>query len=263
MPGHYTHLYFAMQLKDKLSYAPNAIIRLYPDAYRLGALGADVMAPLGRLAAEMDVAEPYELFEQTGAHVYESGSKCQLSYMLGMLTHYLLDSRLNPYLHYLAENGVGHYFDDGKDVLTFEQIKDSVDLHIANAYLDGKLEELRRNDVQADVAEDIAKMYERAVCAVVQHAIGQKQVYKCLTEHDIGPVPAGYNLPELDYLNRNHREWETIRNGQWTTRLSLEELLDKLQPIAIRLIEDYMMRTRSAYELNRRAFQVNHLGILL
>ena len=263
MPACYTHLYFAMQLRDKLSYAPNAVIRLYPDAYRLGALGADVFLPLGRLSAEMDVADPYELFEQTGAHIYESGSKCQLAYMLGMLTHYLLDSRINPYQHYLAENGVGHYFDDQKDMIEYEKIRSSVDLHIANAFLDGKMEELRQNNITEDVADDIAKLYERSVCAVVQHAIQKKQVFKCLQEHDLGPDPVGYNLPELDYLNRNHREWETVRNGQWTSTLSLEELLDKLQPIAIGLIEDYMLRVRSAYELNRRAFQINHLGILI
>ena len=263
MPAYYTHLYFAMQLKDKLPYASNAVIRLYPAAYRLGALGADVLRPMGRLAAEMDVADPYDLFEQTGAHIYESGSKCQLAYMLGMLTHYLLDSRINPYLHYLAENGVPHYFDDNRDVLGYDEIRSSVDLHVANAYLDGKIEELRRNDITEDVAEDIGKLYERAVCSVVQHAIGQRQVKRCLEEHSLGAEPVGYNLPELDFLNRNKREWETVRNGHWTTNLSLEELLDKLQPIAIGLIDDYMGRVRSAYELNRRAFQVNHLGVLV
>ncbi len=263
MPAPYTHLYFAMQLKEQLPYASNAVVRLYPEAYRLGALGADILAPMGRLSAEMDVAAPYELFEQTGAHIYESGSKCQLAYMLGMLTHYLLDSRIEPYLHYLAENGVWHYFDDGKDVLSYEQIRDSVDLHVANAYLDGKLESLSQNQVSEDVAEDIGKLYERAVCSVVEHAISQKQVKTCLSAHRLGAVPEGYNLPELDYLNRNHREWETIRNGHWTTTLSVEELLEKLQPIALGLIDDYMGRVRSAYELNRRAFQVNHQGILV
>lgn len=263
MPGYYTHLYFAMQLKDKLPYASNAVTRLYPEAYRLGALGADVLLPLGRTAAEMDVADPFELFEQTGAYIYESGSKCELAYMLGMMTHYLLDSRLNPYLHYLAENGVPHYFDDQKDVLTYDQIRASVDLHVANAYLDGKREAYARNAISDEEAEDIAKLYERAVCGVVQHAIGQKQVKKCLMEHTVGPVPEGYNLPELDYLNRNHRQWDTVRNGQWTSELSIEELMERLEPIAMGLIEDYMGRVRSAYELNRRAFQINHLGIMM
>lgn len=262
MPDYYTHLYFAISLADHLAYAANAVTRLYPDAYRLGALGADVLRPLGRTAAEMDVADAYELFEQTGAYIYESGSKCQLAYMLGMITHYLLDSRINPYLHYLAENGVPHYFDDGRDMLSYTQIKSAVDLHVANAYLEDKRSQYREVHVAEDVADDIAKLYERAVCRVVQHAMPHKQVKKCLSEWQAGPEPEGYNLPELDYLNRNHLAWETVRNGSWQSTLSIEELLEKLRALAIHLIDDYMGRVRSGYALVRKAFVVNHLGIM-
>lgn len=265
MLGYYTHLYFAQVIKDKMSYAGGAVTRLYPDAYRMGALGADVLSPIGRTAAELDVANPYDLFEETAVHIYGSGSKCQLSYMLGMLTHYVIDSRVNPYLYYMAENGVPHYFDEGRDMLTYDEICASVDLHVANAYLEGKTPEIRKEacKIQADVAEDIAKLYERAVCRVVQHAMNRKDVERCLTEAKLGEEPRGCNLPELDYLNRNHRTWETVRNGQWTSQFSFDELLKRLEPMTLRMVDDYMSRVRSGYELNRRAFQINHLGIMV
>lgn len=261
MPAYFTHSYFALDLIDKLPYASCAVTRLYPDAYRLGALGADVLRSLGRVSAEMDVANPYTLFEQTGGHIYESGSKCQLSYMLGMLTHYLLDSRINPYIYYFAEHGVPHYFDDGKDMMSYEQIRSSIDHHIANAYLDGKRQEIMSFTVREDVLEDIAKLYERAIGGVLGHTLPQKQIQKALSSVEWTNWE-GYRLTELDYLNRNHATWETVRNGSWTSTMSLFELLDKLQPIALQLIEDYMGRMRSGYALNRRAFQINHLGVM-
>ena len=262
MPAYYTHLYFALQLIDKLPYAPNAVIRLYPDAYRLGALGADILRPMGRTSAELDVAKPFDLFEQSAAHIYESGSKCQLSYMLGMLTHYLLDSRINPYMYYFAERGVPHYFDEGREIVSYDNIKQSIDHHIAHAYLDGQTDALQQEKARTDVIEDIGKLYERAICRVVGHILPAKQIDKLLEQHEWTPSE-GYKLPDLDYTNRNHHEWETVRNGNWKTRMSLEELMSKLESIAIKLMRDYMARVRSGDALKEDAFRVNHLGVLL
>lgn len=262
MPAYFTHLHFALSLVDRLPYAPNAVIRLYPNAYRLGALGADLLRPMGRTAAEMDVVNPYVLFEEAAKHLYESGSKCQLSYMLGMLTHYLLDSRINPYMYYLAEHGVPYYFEDKRATVRYEDIRASIDHHIVRAHLDGKQEDLIHTAADPSEVEDIAKLYERGICRAVGHYLSAKQVEKCLTEHEWSRWD-GTDLTELDYLNRNHAKWETVRNGRWTSTLSLEELLDKLVPLAIKLIDDYMGRVRSGYELNERAFQINHLGVML
>lgn len=262
MPAYYTHLYFAEQLISKMPYAPNAVIRLYPDAYRLGALGADVLRPMGRLSAELDVINPYNLFESTASHIYESGSKCQLSYMLGFITHYLLDSRINPYLYYLSEHGVGYYFEDKSEMLSYEDIRSSVDHHIMRAHLDGRQDAIKVWAVQQDVVEDIGKLYERAVSRVVGHHIEGDAVVKMMEARPF-TESKGVLLPDLDYLNRNHRTWETVRNGEWTTDMGIEELLIKLETLALKMIDDYMARVRSALELNQRAFRINHLGVLL
>ena len=258
---YYTYLYFAEKLRDSLPYAPAAVVKLYHDAYLLGAMGADVLAPLGWTAAEMDVIDAYELFEQTAAYIYESGSKCQLAYMLGMLTHYLLDSRINPYLYYFAETGVPHYFDDDKEIVPYEDIRASVDYYISQAHLDGKKEELRAFRARKDVVEDIGKLYERAVCRAVGHILPAKEVDKCLSEPKWGE-DRGVKMEELDYTNRECRTWKTVRGGEWTSNLSLEALLGKLETLAIKMFDDYMARVRSGIELNKMAFQVNHLGVL-
>lgn len=265
MATYYTYSYFARNLINYLPPAALAVVKLYPQAYQLGALGADVLHPLGRLSAELDVANPYLLFEQTGAHIYESGSKCQLAYMLGMLVHYLLDSRINPYLYYFAEHGVPHYFDDGKDMMSYEQITSSVDCHIVNAYLDGDPTRVRDIAMDEDVLDDIAKLYERAISQVVGHTLQRKVIQRQLATID-WPDPEGYRLTELDYLNRNHRVWETVRNGNWTSTISFVELLVNLRKYALPLVDLYMGRVRSKYQLLPAAsnpFQLSHLGILV
>lgn len=259
---YYTYLYFADKLRDSLPYASAAVTKLYHDAYLLGAMGADVLAPMGRAVAEMDVIDPYKLFEETASYAYESGSKCQLAYMLGMLVHYLLDSRVNPYLYYFAETGVPHYFDDGKDVVAYQDIRASVDYYISQAHLDGRKEELRSLRARPDVVEDLGKLYERAVSRAVGHILPAKEVCQCLANPKWGE-DYGVKMEILDYTNREHRPWKTVRDGEWVNTMSLEELFDKLQPIAIKMIADYMARVRSGIELNKMAFRVNHLGILV
>ena len=265
MSTYYTYSYFARNLVNYLPPAALAVVKLYPRAYQLGALGADVLHPLGRLSAELDVANPYVLFEQTGAHIFESGSKCQLAYMLGMLVHYLLDSRINPYLYYFAEHGVPHYFDDGKDMMSYEQIASSIDCHIINAYLDGNPTVVHDVIPDDDVLDDIAKLYERAVSHVVGHPLQRKTIQRQLTAIE-WPVVEGYRLTELDYLNRNHRQWETVRNGNWTSTIGFVELLESLRKVAPSLVDLYMGRVRSKYELmppNSNPFQLSHLGVLV
>ncbi|MBO4534391.1 MAG: zinc dependent phospholipase C family protein, partial [Clostridia bacterium] len=243
-------------------YAPAAVVKLYHDAYLLGAMGADLLAPMGRTAAELDVMDPYDLFEQTAAYAYESGSKCQLAYMLGMLTHYLLDSRINPYLYYFAENGVPHYFDEDKEIVTYEDIRASVDYYISQAHLDGKKEELRAFRARPDVVEDLGKLYERAVSRAVGHILPAKEVCACLANPKWS-ADRGVKMETLDYTNQEGRPWKTVRGGEWISTLPLEELLEKLEPIAVKMIGDYMARVRSGIELNKMAFRVNHLGVLL
>lgn len=259
---YYTYLYFAEKLRDSLPYASAAVVKLYHDAYLLGAMGADLLAPMGRTAAEMDVMDPYDLFEQTAAYSYESGSKCQLAYMLGMLTHYLLDSRINPYLYYFAENGAPHYFDEDKEIVSYEDIRASVDYYISQAHLDGKKEELRAFRARPDVVEDLGKLYERAVSRAVGHILPAKEVEQCLSNPKWTP-DYGVKMEIVDYTNREGRQWKTVRGGEWTSTLSLEELLEKLEPIAVKMIGDYMGRVRSGIELNKMAFRVNHLGVLV
>lgn len=261
MAGYFMHVYFADRIAQKLPIGSSSVIKLYPDAYRLGVLGSDLLFPIQRTEAEMDVADAFTLFENTADYIFGSGSKCQLSYMLGMLVHYLLDSRINPYFHYLAENGVPHYYDSTKTSLDWEQIEDGLDYYFLNAHLREQKEEILNFKPRKDVVLDIASLYSHVIPTVIGHTIDEDKLIACLCN------PLMKNLDTIDMLtldvaNTKNRSWKTVRNGQWTTNMSVAELLDKIEPIAIKMISDYMDRARSGIELNKKAFRVNTLGVL-
>ena len=238
-----------------------SVVDLYTDAYLAGALGADVLDDLGRLHAEMDVADVYSFFDSAGAYIYSSGLKSQLAYMLGMLTHYLLDSRLTPYVMYLAENGAPHFYDEQRTTLTKEEIVTGVDYYVVRAYLYDDLDKVNAFSVREFVAKDIGELYESALFHAVRHAIPKDKVVSCLQKISLqegSPV----DMLNVDYANTRKREWTTVRNGNWRTDMSLEEFFEKMEPIALKLITDYMDRARSAISLNPKAFFVDFLGVL-
>ena len=144
MIGFYTQIYFASKVTRNLPIGSSQVIKLYPDAFRLGLLGADAFDKIGNVKAEMDSIHGYELFAGTAEYILGSGSKCQLSYMLGMICHYFLDSRMKPYVYYLFEHGVHHYFDDELSVIELEDIENSVDYYIRCSHMLSEMDEIKK-----------------------------------------------------------------------------------------------------------------------
>ncbi|NCA66677.1 MAG: hypothetical protein EOM87_01285 [Clostridia bacterium] len=260
MPGYYTHFYFSNMLIEQLPYAARSVIDLYPDAYRLGSLGFDILRPMGRLRAELDYKHIYGLFEKTSKYIFESGSKSQLAYMLGELTHYMLDSRMNPYIYYILEKGVPVYFGEERDFLTIEQIRDSIDIHIEKRLLNDKfyITEMRP---EPEMVSDIAEMFEKAVSEIVGYKVRGAIVESCMLSIK-APKLKPYELARYDYMNRQKKEWEPVRNDDWKTDMSVEELFEKLLPVVNKTIDNYMSSVRSGDTLDKNWFFINYLGIL-
>jgi|GEM_PF-4030331 len=256
----FVHLYFAERIIEKMPVGAKSVVKLYPDAYYVGALGADALNDLGRLKAEMDVSDAFDLFNDAAAYIFTTGLKSQLSYMLGMLSHYVIDSRLNPYIMHLVEHGAPHYYDDDKSTLTKKEVENGLDYYVVRAYLENRIDSIKKLEVRDFVANDIAELYRDAVFRSVKHSIDATKVKNCLTN-----LKLVENLPvdmlNIDYMNVNKNVWTTVRNGDWTTDMSLEEFFDKMEPITIKLISDYMDRARSSIELNPKAFYVSFTGI--
>lgn len=261
MIGFYTHIYFASNVIEKLPLGSSQVIKLYPDAFRLGVLGANVFSGMGNIKSEMDCLHGYDLFASTAEYILSSGSKCQLSYMLGMICHYLLDSRLNPYIYYLAENGVKHYFDDGVSILELKQIGDSLDYYIRCAYMLSKMDEIKTFKPRDFVVEDIVSLYTNSINQrCLGYVVEESELKKCFKNYSFAdPIPA--DMLTNDYMNREHNTWEQIRNERLVTTVSIDQLLQKIQPIALKMIKDYMGSARSGRPLTRKAFLINANGV--
>lgn len=261
MIGFYTQIYFASNVIEKLPLGSSQVIKLYPDAFRLGVLGANVFEGLGNIKSEMDCLHGYDLFASTAEYILSSGSKCQLSYMLGMICHYLLDSRLNPYIYYLAENGVKHYFDDGISVLEPKQIGASIDYYVRCAYMLSRMEETKEFMPRDFVVDDIVSLYTNSINPnCLGYVVEESELKRCFKNYSfVDPIPT--DMLTNDFMNTNHNSWEQIRNERLVTSVSIEQLMRKIEPIALKMIKDYMGSARSGLPLTRKAFIINANGV--
>lgn len=260
MPNYYTHFYFADKLMTELPYASRSVVDLYPDAYRLGAFGVDILKSLNRLRSKLDYKYIYEFFETTCNYVYHNGSKCQLAYILGMAAHYIADSRINPYIYYILENGVPGYFGADKGFMDIISIRNSIDAHIEKKIPEKQLKSMREEPL-GEVVEEIGELFENAVSEVVGYKIKCGKIKNCMSSLKI-PAPKPYKLELYDYLNRQKNSWFKVRNTDDTSNMTFMELIDKIIPSAIKVIDNIMSRVRSGEALEKSQFSLNYLGIL-
>ncbi len=257
MAGYFMQHYFSDKVKEQLPYAGQAAIDLYPNSYKVGALGFDLLKPIEKLTAKLDYKYAYEFFDYASDYIYQSGSKVQLAYMLGLMSHYVLDSRVNPYIYYLQEKGVPKYFGKGKGFLTKEQIQDSLDAHIQ------KMSGVCLADIKltGEEAREIQEVYKQTLPAIIKYPFNADKIASILQKFKL-PIIAPFEMTEYDYMNRQKGNWLTVRNGGWQSDMSLDELLEKLVPIAVKMCEYLITKIRSASPLDSQLFVLNYQGIL-
>ena len=258
MARHFIHYYFSQKITENASYALSAILKLYPDAYLLGSLGADLFTG-SEHKARLDVADPLQLFGVTARHIFTTGSKCRLSYMLGFLSHYALDRVLNPYLKYFAANGVAGYFGGKIETLSREEIEIGVDRHIIRDYLgmEKALSIVGGLGTRKEVLEEITALYTEVMNDLADLYQNARKTYAML--EGVKPdIPLSEGLGRLDFMNRENREW---LNGQGERQtISLDEMLENEIDPAYALLEEYMAMARSDKSPNETLFTMNALG---
>jgi len=258
MPRHFIHYYFSKKLTEDMSYALSAIIKLYPDAYLLGSLGAELF--LGTEYKERwDAADPVQFFGVSARHIFTNGSKCQLSYMLGVMSHYALDRVANPFVSYFAANGVAGYFGGKTETVSKKDIEIGIDRHIIRDYLStGKaLEIVGGLHTRKAVIEEIADLYQDVLNDLSDVYLNRHKVVAML--ESVSPdIPLAEGLGRLDFMNRENRDWRDLKGEK--SNLSLDELLEKEQETAYSLLEEYMAMARSNKAPDENQFSVNGLG---
>ena len=258
MPRHFAHYYFSEKLIERMTYAPSAIVKLYPDAYLLGSLGADLLRSEHR--ARLDVAEPMQIFGVTARHIFMNGSKCQLAYMLGMVAHYALDRVANPFINYFALNGVRQYFGGTTEPISREEIEIGIDRHVIRDYLgnDAALPLVGGTHPRKIVLDEITELYVDVLNDLSDIYLTSHKT-RSLLEGIAPDIPLAEGLGRLDYMNRENHEWFDAEKRKFT--LSMDEILDAEQENAYALMEEYMAMARSNKAAKQEMFEVNGLGV--
>ena len=257
MPRHFAHYWFSKKLTENASYALSAIVKLYPDAYLLGSLGADLF--VGEHRSRLDVADPIHIFGVTARHIYTNGSKCQLSYMLGMTAHYALDRVANPFTKYFAEKGVCQYFGGKVEKISREEIEIGIDRHIIRDHLgmESALEIVGGLQTRKAVLEEITTLYTDVLNDLADIYMNSHKAFALLKS--VAPdIPLAEGLGRLDYMNRENHEWFDAE--QKKSNQSMDEILAGEEEIAYALLEEYMAMARSNKEPDPKLFTINGLG---
>ena len=257
MPRHFAHYYFSQKLIEDAGYAISSIVKLYPDAYLLGSLGADLFHSEHR--ERLDVADPVQIFSVTARHIFMNGSKCQLSYMLGFVSHYALDRIANPFVEYFAQNGVSQYFGGKTEISSREEIEIGIDRHIIRDYIgtERALEIVGPLKTRAIVLDEIAELYMDVLNDLSDIYLNSHKT-RSLLESVSPDIPLSEGLGRLDYMNRENHEWRDCEKNKST--LSMDEILDGERENAYLLLEEYMAMARSNKEPDVTHFAVNARG---
>lgn len=257
MPRHFTHYLFSQKLTDALPYASSSIVKLYPDAYLLGSLGADLFRSEHR--ERLDAADPLQIFGVTARHIYMNGSKCQLSYMLGYITHYALDRIANPFVDFFAANGVHQYFGGKVETVSREGIEIGIDRHVIRDYLgmDAALAICGALKTRNIVLDEISELYTDVLNDLSDICLSTRKT-RALLENVSPDIPLAEGMGRLDYMNRENHDWTDVAKKKFT--LSMDEILEEERETACYLLDEYMAMARSNKEADAKAFSLNGRG---
>ena len=257
MPRHFAHYWFSKKLTENASYALSAIVRLYPDAYLLGSLGADLFDSEHR--SRLDAADPMQIFSVTARHIFMNGSKCQLSYMLGLASHYALDRVANPFEIYFASNGVRQYFGGKVETASRGDIEIGIDRHVIRDYLgtDAALEIVGGLKTRKIVIDEITELYMDVLNDLSDIYLNSHKT-RALLESVAPDIPLSEGLGRLDYMNRENHEWFDAEKKK--SNQSMDEIFVVEGENAYALLEEYMAMARSNKSPNPELFAINGLG---
>lgn len=117
MPTTYAHDLFGKMVYQKVDEKVQRIIRRHRMAYTIGLHGPDILFylqpfrknPVNQLGHEMHRQEAAGFFEKCRGVYLRTGNEELLSYLLGFMCHFMLDSTCHPFIgDYIEKTGASH-----------------------------------------------------------------------------------------------------------------------------------------------------------
>ncbi|MGI6136608.1 MAG: zinc dependent phospholipase C family protein [Christensenellales bacterium] len=303
MANNITHLYYGLETVKNSSEEIKEIVKGDEDAFIFGTMGPDFLFGLRELGLKekklpnlMHALKHYELFDATAEYLRENYDKTLMSYMLGFLTHYIIDHHVHAYVGYFCENELLKHMPYEYSKFTHNIIELAGDEYVLNNFMgyensnDYKFHKALR--MRCSTAKKVGKLFENVISKVygctyssfngrLSHFVtratfwmtrdknGKKMKLVRFLEKAFGlnkqmaalmrPAP-GYG--EIDYMNFEHKPWSAVRNREETVDLDYIELLD----VAVKTGSEiyfpiYVAAVRDGVKLDREFFRINFEGV--
>lgn len=114
MPSTITHTYISLDTLKKIKYSPKKIINNHIEDYKTFAQGMDILYfyhifslkknKVESLGHKFHNYETNEIFKYIIEQNKRNKSKMIFTFLAGLITHYVADSTIHPYVNYLAYN---------------------------------------------------------------------------------------------------------------------------------------------------------------
>lgn len=301
MPNLITHNYFGKKVLERLPENALKIAEKAPEAFYLGAIGPDCLFALREIGTKykyypnrMQYLKTLEVYEKTGDFLRDNPDDIKLSYMIGMMCHYVADFHVHPYVNFSVERGFARYLPLEQQSSIHTLIESAIDSHICDEKLKIPCNEFPAGDASSApraVRLSIGELYEKVINGIfdiypskrricISFALtklflsfsvdkrGGKKRFFDKVEQKIGGKkkitglmrpPEGYG--RIDYMNRAHAPWLTVRNGKEYTTASVDELLELAAERAVTYIDNYLRYIFDKTPLIKEDFAVNYEGV--
>lgn len=302
MPNQITHYYLADEVRKELTGRAKEAIDKYPKVFNLGSLGPDFLfvlreAGIGnapQYANVMQYLHMYEVFDNAAEYIGKLEDKdCALSYILGLICHYVMDMRSHPYVYFFVEEVMPKAFPQKYISALHAILESAIDETILIEYMKTdprkfdiskyfRLSSVEKNCVadlyfnsinsvigfnvkrrHIKLAIKITNLYFKLTISrrgikkrIVSYLEDRKEKKKQLSSSIRPPLLMG----EYDFMNRSKISWRKVRNKDEYTTESFDEIIQDVRILSQKYIKAYMDRLFSGKTLKRKDFSVNYEG---
>lgn len=299
MPNLYTHVCFGKEVACSLPVEVADAVNAEKGAYDLGCTGPDFLfilreTGIGNVpeyAEKMHAEHVYDVFRALAECLKGNRNPVKLAYSLGLMSHYVLDFTLHPYVfetvksyaagalppegapyaHHLIESAVDEFYISGRGMRNGHKLSATraAKEEIASLYMSvidpifG--EKLSARSVRIayslvgralKLSRDVSGMNRRIIRALEKIFMKGKMKFSSFVH-----PPCGYG--EIDYLNYSHRSFPVVRGGQEEEPADVPELLKRALRRAADYMTEFFMTVKGEAELHEERFGINYEGCIV
>ncbi len=300
MPNLITHYFFAEDVLKVLPKETQELVSRNRKSYDLGSIGPDFLFTLreigdvsARYCNRMHYSHILDTFQRTAVHLNRTKNEAQLAYMIGLLTHYVIDHKLHPLVNFLAEEGLTKEYSAEHQLYIHNLVESTLDewILVKKGQNPRTFSSLKCASAPRRVKKEIGLLYREVINKVYRYDVPVSKIIMSFTicnmfgmmwtdkfgvkkkvfnaiENALGAKksltalmrPAvGYGT--VDLLNEHKKDWRIVRNEPAICNYSVIEMYDLLIEEASRYIKNYLEAVDTRGKLDKDDFKVNYEGV--